>query len=250
MRKSKDNFGGKYESGIKDPSVPIAASRTGVTSVEVMLYQILAHELDSLSKDAAKRDAYLSHLFDPVAGEDMRKMIATSLEKRPPMVVYGYPRINAELPCVAIVLEDEHSAQEVLGNYLGETAEGETTDDPAEYVGGFWEHTFALLVYTEHPQITAGLYHVVKAILVSSDHVLELGGFQQPSFTGGELGPEQEFIPENVFARVLKVNGRTVFAVPEYGRDPARYRVTVHADDVIVDSVRGGVHTFTSSTEE
>lgn len=256
MRKSKDNLGQNYQdTQIKDPVPELAAARTGVTSIEVMIYEILAHELESLSTDEAKRTAYLAHLFDAVAGKSMREMISKSLSTKQPQVVYGYPRLGAETPCVAIILEEEHEAQQVLGSYLGETLPEERTSDgkepdPAEYVGGFWEHTYALLVYTEHPQITAGLYQVVKAILVAADHVLELGGFQNPSFSGGELGPEQEYIPENVFCRVLKVQGRTVFAVPEYGRDPERYRVTVHRSDLIVDGVRGGVGVFTPESHE
>ncbi len=248
MRKSKDNFGAAYADTIEPPSPDLAAARTGVTSIETVLYQILLAELSSLSKDAGKRTAYLAHLFDEILGKEMREMISKNLALNCPRVFYGYARQGAEMPCVSVILEDEQESQGVLGQYVGETLPDER-GSTASYTGSFWDHTYTLLIYAEHPQITAGLYQVVKAILVGAENVIEEAGFSGMHLSGGELAPNQEYIPENIFARALRVQGRTTFSVPEYGRDPARFRVTVHADDVIVDGVRGGVHTFTPDEE-
>lgn len=247
-RKDKNNFGSAYEKTIKPATPDLANARTSINCIEVILSEILTVEIESLANDAQKRDRYFAKLFDPIRGKAMRTKFSAAFAQRPPVVVYGYPRATQEAPCIAIVLEEEHEDQNALGSYIGETLEGEE-DDTANYVGGIWQHSFGLLVCTENPLYCTALYVVLKAILVGAAKTLVLAGFMDPQLSGGELAPDGEYLPANLFCRVLHVQGKSVFAVPEYGRDPARASVAVYVDDLTVDGVRGGVHPYTADSE-
>lgn len=242
-RKEKENLGKKYAESITPQfdGPPLAAARTGIAGLEIMLYQLLKYELDQLTTNADKRNRYLRHIFDPVAGSDYRKMAEDIIANKGVSTIVGYARQGVDLPCVAIILGDERTSTQLLADFVGETLEGEK-GDTADYVGTFWDHAFPLWIYAEHPIVTVVIYQIVKMILLGANHVLEEGGLLEMTLSGTELGPNSEYVPENVFARVLQVNGKSVFTVPEFTRDPAGYRLSVHSDDVIVDGIRGGVH--------
>lgn len=253
-RKAKNNFGSSYEASIETATPGLANARTSINCAEVIFYEILTAEIESLVQDQKKRERYFAKLFDPIRGKEMRTMFAAAFVKNPPVIVYGYPRLTQDQPCIAITLEEEHEDKQVLGNYIGETLENEKEADgkdadTADYVGSIWQNTFGLIVCTENPLYCTALYVVLKAILVGASATIEKAGFMEPTFSGGELAPNSEYLPENLFCRVLHVQGKSVFSVPVYGRDSARARVSIHVDDVTVDGVRGGVHPYTPGSE-
>lgn len=242
-RKLKENLGKAYADGITDQfdGPETARARTGIAGIELMLLQILKEEFRQMAEIPAKRERYCKHLFDPVAGAEYRRMVSESFALRPPTAILGYARQGTEMPCVAIILGDEQESRSLLGHFVGETMP-EETGDVAEYLGAFWDHNFPLWVYSENAIVTAGLYQITKMILFGASVALEHGGFIEMSLSGMELGPGSEYVPEHIYARVLSVKGKSVFTVPEYTRDPGKYRLQVHSDDVIVDGIRGGVH--------
>jgi len=81
-------------------------------------------------------------------------------------------------------------------------------------------------------------------ILVGARRELVQNGFLDASFSGTELVPNPELLPENMFVRTVRISGKTLVTVPEWVRDPANFTTRVFVNDVVVDGLRGGVATF------
>lgn len=113
-------------------------------------------------------------------------------------VVTGYPRKAADFPLVAIILASEQETDNWIGDFAGMTGIGE------DIISSNWEYRFHLVILTEHPDITAAYYQIVKEILLSAlrDLVEDLNAFQF-RFSGADLAPDPRYIPEHIFGRQL-----------------------------------------------
>ena len=229
--------------------------RTSVVMVERILRAVLTSEIDRLS-DRANTDElrrYFAHFYDPTVGEEERERFVTNFQRTPPRAIIGYPRTGADLPIFSIVLmsDEEMDGQPAgfLGKYAGETQPDETPPggDDAEYEGAYFAQAFAVFVYGQNPDQVAYLYQFAKLTLFGARQALEASGLIDPRYSGGELSPEEMYLPDNVFARVLNVRLTSMMTVPRLfsHRDGRRLRITgIFRDDVVVDGVRGGVKTY------
>lgn len=245
-RKEKRNLGGEVAATVtpffKGPA--LAESRTNVVMIERVLLAVLRSEVDRLAKDEAEATRFFSHFFDPLAGVKERKAFVENFRKQPPTVVLGYPRVTAEFPVFAVILESEQETDETVGDYLGQTLPDEIVSEPAEYEGAVWEHTYGIYIYAENPDVCVYLYQFAKMVLFGAKLALTQSGLIDPSFSGGELSPEEMYVPEHMYSRVLRVTAKAVMSVPALlSVDPARVRLGgLFLDDVVVGGVRGGVH--------
>lgn len=236
-------FGDTIEPHFNGPS--IAEARTSGVMVERVLYAVLKTELDRLAspEGLASLQRVFTHVFDPMAGETERAEYVTHLQRRPPNVVLGYPRSTTAPPVVSIVLGEEEESDEVasLSDFVGETQPGE--DGPyAEYVGSHFSQTFNIFVFSDHPVITAYVYHLVKLILFGAKPFLICAGVVDPRLAGGELSPDESYTPEDWFSRVVRFSCKSLNSVPVLRLDPSRYRVGgLYMDDLNVDGIQGGV---------
>lgn len=258
-RKAKLNArapGGAYEATIEDffDGPALAQQRTAVVTPERILRAVLKTEIDRLSTQLAG-DSYkdaerlLTHLFAPTAGTDAAADFLTHFRRRPPAVVLNYPRATAEPPVYAIVMSDENETDNAIDDFVGETLDGER-GAAQEYRGAHFEGTFSVFVFAEHPEVTMYLYQLGKAILLGAKPVLERAGLVDVHFSGGDLSPDEAYIPESMFARVLRVTCKYLVSVPVLVMDPAGFSITgVFLPDVVVEGVRGGVHPV-ASTED
>lgn len=241
MGRKDKNIGAQLMSGID--AITSAEQTISVVMVERVLYALLKGEYDRLAADVTLLRKYLSHLFDPVLGAKEREEFLQHFLTNPPRIVLGYPKGTgtSDMPCISIVLEGESEAQTSLGGYLGDTPSGEG-GDYAEYVGAPWTSTYGVVIYATHPDGCAYLYQITKMIIVAAKVAIEQAGFRNISLAGTELQPMPELEPEYVFARTLRVTGEATVSVPQFMRDPARFRVSVHACDTVIDGLQGGVH--------
>ncbi len=150
------------------------------------------------------------------------------------------------------MLEADEEDQEALGDYLGETQDGDPHDEANEYVGGMYRKTYGVFIFAEHPDTTLYLYHFAKAVMVGARDVLQSYGITKYKTSGAELSPQENYLPENMFARrlgitVLSIETSPIILTP----DPARVRVAgISAKGTIVSGVRGGVSTTGSDDDD
>jgi len=225
--------------------------RTSVVMAERILLAVLRSEVARLSADTDEARGELtrifSHIFDPTIGATERASFVTDFQRRPPTTVLGYPRTTTEMPCFAMTLEnDEEGEAPILGKYVGQTLEGEDPPggEDAEYEGAFFDQTYGIYVYAQHADQCAYLYQFGKLLLFGARQALEAAGIIDPTYSGGELTPEEMYLPENLYARVLRVRAKTLMTVPRLllHRDGRRLRATgIFMKDVVVDGMRGGV---------
>lgn len=239
---------------------PIAAEvRTSVVMVERILRGLLLNEVERLRKDTNELRRFFKHFFDPTTSEEEREQFVANFQKYPPRVVIGYPKMGAEMPCFAIVLmsDEEKDGQPAgfLGKYAGQTLPDEETDEhgDAEYVGGYFDQQYTVFVYGQHPDQVAYLYQFAKLTLFAARETLEAVGLIDPRYSGGELSPEEMYLPDNVFARAVNVRLTTMMTVPRLlpFKDGRRVRITgIFREDVVVDGVPGGVKTYVPGDDD
>jgi hypothetical protein len=228
----------------------LAELRAATVLPERMIKAVLLSEVERFSKpenEGDLRELY-AHLFDPTVGSEERETYIARFRSDPPEVFLGYPRLTGRWPCYSILLADEEEADpSILDKYVGATLDGETPpgDGDREYHGAFWDQRFALWVMAQHPDEAVYLYHFAKLVLFAAKDALEQVGIIDPTYSGGELTPEEaQFLPEEVFSRVLTIKCSTIQTVPKVlqYRDGRRLRVTgIFGSDVVVDGQRGGV---------
>lgn len=232
----------------------LAEARASGVMVERVLYGILKTEFDRLvaTEGAADLERIFGHIFDPMAGAEERAEYVMHLQRRPPTITLGYPRVTTEPPVVAIVLgeEEEDDTTAGLSDYVGETLEGES-GPYAEYVGVHFRQSYMIYCFSDHPVVTAYLYHAVKLILLAAKQFMISAGVVSPTLSGGELAPDEAWTPEDWFSRVVRLSCHSLSSVPVLKLDPSRFQLGgLFMDDIVVDGVRGGVHPTGTTAED
>jgi hypothetical protein len=243
-RKARRNLGGTHAETVEPffGGPDLAEARTSIVLVERLILAIIRSEVSRLRQDEAELTRFFSHFFDPLAGETEREKFVANFISQPPVTVLGYPRSTAEFPCFSVILESEEEDQNVLAEYVGETLEEEDTREPAEYLGAVFNHTYGIYVYAQHPDVVVYLYQFVKMVLFGAKPTLVEAGLIDIHFSGGELSPEEMYLPDNMFARVLRITTQAVMSVPVLTAvDPRRLHTSIFMDDIVVDGIRGGV---------
>lgn len=228
------------------PPEGATAGRVSIVMPDRLFLALLRDEVDRLSNVDNQDDLerFFAHFFDPMIGAEERATYVRDFQEKPPTVVQGYPRANAaRFPCWSIVLEDEKEAEGALGHFIGRYQPEESTDLAEEFLGAMFDQTYGIYVYAEHPDVCGYLYHLAKFILLGSHETLEECGIIDPEFSGGELAPDEGYLPENMFVRVLRVSLKSLQTVPSVLRpDPRRLRITgIWINDIVVSGIRGGV---------
>lgn len=255
-RKSKRmlrNLGGTFDETVEPffDGPDSAEVRTSVVMVDRILIGLLRSEIERLRKDKEETTRFFSHFFDPTMGETERKAIVDNFVSDPPQVVMGYPKAGVELPIFAVVTtSDDETEPGLLGDYFGQTLEDEDPPggDEAEYEGAFFEQVYTIFIYAHHPDVASYLYQVTKLIMVGARDVLESAGFIDTRFSGGELSPDEVYLPDNVFARALTVRGKSAMTTPTLlpYRDGNALSVLVMHEDMVLGGVRGRVKATTT----
>lgn len=225
-----------------------AEMRTAIVLPERLIRAVLASEIERLAQDEAELRRFFSHFFDPTASEAERDSYVANFLAAPPRVSLGYPRSTADLPIFTITLtsDEEEESNQVLANYMGTTMPGERPPggEDQEYEGIISTQTNAITVFAQHPDQCLYLYHFAKLVLIGAREALHGAGMISPTFSGAELSPQETYLPDNVFARVLNVHYLSSSTVPKLFnfRDGRLLRVTgIVGKDIVVGGQRGGV---------
>ena len=165
------------------------------------LYDILTNGIQAIVDDDTILDELFKRNYELVPEES--ETIKTYFAREGLHVYPGYPKTNAEYPSVNIILASEQETE----NFLGDSG-GMIDDEDSEYYGkemfaSVWDHTYRLLVLTEHADITAYYYEIVKYIMLEGMRPLVDDGCWDFEFSGGDLSPDASYLPEWIFARQL-----------------------------------------------
>lgn len=234
-----------------------AEQRTSIVLPERLVRAVLKAEVDRLSKDETEVRRFFSHFFDPTLGdpESEREAYVSNFMAAPPRVVLGYPRTTGDLPVFAIVMSlDEEADERGLAKYAGTTLPDENPPggEDQDYEGGIFNQVLSIYVIAQNPDQCIYLYHFAKFALYGGRETLECGGLIDPSYSGGELNPQEVYLPDNAFGRVLTIRFGVMQTIPKLlrYRDGRRLRLAgIFRNDVVVNGLRGGVKTYTEGDE-
>jgi len=246
------NLGGFVSAELPESPDAPEVMRTNIVLVERIVLSILRSETERLSKDSSECTRFFSHFFDPIAGPAERAEFVRNFMRRPPTVVLGYPRTSAEFPCISIVLSSEEEMQNAVGDYITQTGADSLEREAREYVGAHFSQSYMVYVYAEHPDVVMYLYQFVKLCLFGAKQTFLEAGCTEVTFSGGELSPDEGYLPENMFVRYLQVRAQAQVTIPKLlVVDPRRIRVAgIHMHDVVVDGVRGGVTPYAAKDDD
>jgi hypothetical protein len=120
-----------------------------------------------------------------------------------------------------------------------------------EYEGSFWEAVYTVFTYSTNPDTTQIYYQLSKAIVAAGRGFLISCGALEVHLSGGELAPDENFMPENMYVRALRVRMKHPFSAPRLKpANPARLRTFIYASDVVVEGMRGQVKVYDGSPTE
>lgn len=247
-----DNVGGTSEAAQYAETKPVVQrdgtdrnlAHASIVMLDRVLFRLLRNEVRDLVENQEKTERLLLQFFDAtVLTEEIGEWVEY-VTVNPPTVTMGYPRSTARFPCFSIVMEGEEESMKFVGNYAG-TKLGDAPGDDADYVGSMFDQSLAVYIYDHNPDGVAMLYHLAKMIVLAGSDALTASGAMDLHLSGGDLSPQEAYIPVDMFARRLLVGLKSTQTVERLRRQPRASRVTVsgvHASDVVVDGRRGGVH--------
>lgn len=214
--------------------------------MERVLRALLQTTVEDWQADLDEARRYFTWFFESTAqGQKELDSFIGSFRKSPPRAQLGYARAGASLPIWAIVLSDEEETEAFMGDYIGQDGEME------DYEGAFFEAVYTVFTYAEHPDMAQIYYQLSKSIVTAGKGFLLSCGALEVSLSGGELAPDENYMPENMFVRALRVRMKHPFSAPRVKpADPARLRTFIYASDVVVEGLRGGVKVYDGTEEE
>jgi hypothetical protein len=230
-RRDAKNLGGTI--GIDRDVPPLSAARTNVINIERLLVKLLRAEVERFKEDTDLLRKFFRHKF------------ITNFQRLPPEVVLGYPRTSTQFPCFAVILQEDAEDQNFIGDFAGETEDDEEIDPNGymEYAGVLCNNAYGVFIYAQHPDVCLYLYYFAKMVIFGAKPFFLSNGMTEVTIDGGEVAPDEQYLPDNMFIRTLTVRGQSMFTVPQFAlANRRRLRLLgLYRDDVVVDGVQGGI---------
>jgi hypothetical protein len=137
--------------------------------------------------------------------------IKTFWGENPPKIMHGYAPRDIDVPVFSIVLEQESEAETWLANDVGNVEDPDDPDYRADIFGSIWQHQYGIMIYAEHPDITGYYYELAKSIILSGNDFFVDQGLFDIDVSGGDLRPDEVYIPQNLFARRVSFGCKRCF---------------------------------------
>jgi hypothetical protein len=173
---------------------------------ERVLYTVLKDALEQFVQNKPVIDSFLAEqaLEDEIERESVRDIILKFAQQKKP-IIHSYARDDTKFPVWAIVLSGESEGMRCLGD------ESDDDDEYGEPIkSSIWNATFQILVYSEHPDVTLYLYSILKGLILERRVELIRRGnlLDTPSINGGEVSPDQVYMPAFLFVRALTITAQ------------------------------------------
>jgi hypothetical protein len=148
--------------------------------------------------------------------DEVDKLVTYFVGEGKPAVRHGYSRVGATMPCYAIILAAESTAENYLGDALGPAGEEaaefvasveKELGHPIEAAVDRFSFTYQVFVYAENPDVTLAYYNILRTIFIGAKRMLLESGMETPTFSGADLAPDLRYIPENTYVRQFTIQG-------------------------------------------
>lgn len=202
-----------------------------------LLRRLFQNTIDFLASDQSELERFFSHFFDNSITVEERDQFVDRFLSNPPRAQLGYARTSTEFPYWGIVLQEETEEDSFIGDY-----EGLDTDDRVEFHGALFNSVYTTYIYAHHPDVCSYQFQLAKAIVIGGKKWLLGQGLVEIQLSGGELNPEDGYFPEAVYVRALRVRCKSNTSVPRVLLAQNTKLGSIHADDIVVEGLRGGVH--------
>lgn len=202
------------------PQYPASDGGWGPQSIagaERVVFHVLKTGLDVL----AAKPEIVDRAFRLLPAAERAK-IKTLLVKRKPKVVHGFPKADAYMPAVCVLLTNESEEQRYINDYLGNSTEdpeldtdkdGEVEAEEVEFVGGVEEQrvegvrtkmTLDVWIVDLHPDTVLAYYTLLWALLDGARRRVFAPLDMHPSdLSGGDVAPDPAYMPQASFIRRL-----------------------------------------------
>jgi len=209
-----------------------------------LIYASLKSGMQAAVDDPAILDELFSEqlLYGAAEVTAIRELFSTPVE-----VIHGYARRDSDFPLFAVVIADESEDELMLGDDADMVDEGE--DLGADVYESIWGHTYQVLCYSEHPDVTTYMYDYAKYVLLLARRYFvnhEEAGITQVTYSGGDLAPDPRYLPEHLFLRQITVKAGSEFCrIDHDSRLGKAFKVSgIHIDSSGSPSDVGGVQTL------
>jgi hypothetical protein len=163
--------------------------------------ELIKGSIEAITQDPVLLDDLFAGNYELVTSE--ADAIKAYFAREGLNVVTGYPRNTTEFPAVCIILGEESQDEEVIGDTGGFIDDEDDENLGKEIYTSFWNHSYRLLIITEHPDVTSYYYEIVKYILAYGQKSLEKDGCLNFHMSGNDLAPDPRYLPDHLFARQL-----------------------------------------------
>lgn len=202
-----------------------------------LLRRLFQNTIDFLTGNKSELERFFTHFFDPSISAEERNQFVERFLSHPPKAQLGYARSSTEFPYWGITLQEDNEEDSFLGDY-----EGVDGEELTEFHGALFNQVYTTYIYTNHPDVTSYQYVLAKAIVIGGKKWLLDQGLSEIQISGGELNPEDGYFPDAVYVRALRVRCKSNTSVPRVLLAQNTQLGSLHADDVEVGGLRGGVH--------
>lgn len=180
-----------------------------MAGAERVVYHVLKSGLARLASNinAMRGHGDLIDVLFPHFGAKERDTVRRLICERRPKVVHGYPRSNAEMPAIMVLVTNESENRRFVGDTLDDGGE-----DAPEFIGhdgGTYETKGVLVdasidcwVMDDNPDVVQAFYTIVWNLLDSArTKVFAKRDLNIGSLSGGDVPPDSNYMPEYVFVR-------------------------------------------------
>ena len=212
--------------------------------IERFLYMALDDGITQITEDPTLLDLIFEDLFE--LDETEVEGIKTVWAAKPPSVIHGYAPRDVDPPVFSIVLQAESETERFLNDDGLQITDVEDEDFGADCKVSIWQHSYNILIYTEHPDVTAYYYQVAKSILLASGDFFVDRDIHAIQLSGSDLAPDPRYIPEHLFARNLTFKCDRLFTrIDRDSKAGKAFQVAgIHIDKTGSASDVGGVKTL------
>lgn len=129
--------------------------------------------------------------------------ISTLFTARPPSVTQSFPRPEAVFPCYSITLASDTTSQQFLGDDGGFISDPDSDDAGGSIDSEVRAYSYVILVWTQHPDWTLYLYHLLMWMMVQGRRTMMANGIMDIKMSGADVQPDQRTMPAGLFVRRL-----------------------------------------------
>ncbi len=168
----------------------------------------------------------------------------TYFEKRPPSVRLGYARANDPMPQINVILDSEKGTVDFVGDLAGVVGNfRELVNQGGVINTNIKSQSVSIHVHADHPEITLFLYHMVHSSILSSlGFFAKMNLFNFSFISGSEVLPQELYLPETIYSRVLTYSfegvGQGVVPLPEPPPEAYIFVSGVRINDTITGGVK------------